>query len=668
MSSYQWGIVFAAAKMIIWFLVLFLLVARQIFVAPEKRGGRAWADITRMAFATMLIVHGLALIRLYDLFALVGSYILLYLVLLAFRPEGLPVNEIEKLFTRLVLFVMDSLEGRVDYKGLYERQKRNLRERISGWIPARDRLLWDLSFIWLLACAIFIRLYSTMLQAAPSPRFYTHLSWLKGVDRNELFVGGLFPYGFHTLVSALNKFALLDPGLMLRVAGGLGGVLVAVSVYSTVSKFSGRRGGALVAASLYGVLAFGGIFPALPLTFEIVPTELALAFLLPTCGFLTTYILEKDKTSLLLFFQGLASLFLIQPFVGLLALAGIVVGVPLALIIRGQRLKGAGGIIVAAIAAVVIGSIFYGLAFLGGVDAPSDSVTLWNLIGMKDADSLLPQPALTPLCIAALVFIPLLIIPAGREKKAASLARAGGLFFGLYLLALTGLYLSPSIGWPDLFSNSVTGAVLSLVVCAVLGLAWGQVESWLAALWRLVARREVAPEEAAGVGSFVTMAATIVLLAILLLNTPQLLIQGPSAVEYSGVVQNIYRIKGEFLPYTWTVVSTPEALPQIVGSGWYLDYNYFLENYSPETYHYDPEAEEEKTNIPTDHVFIFVEKKVLVTASTAKTVAQRDETQQRLLAWCNRYRELHDDMDVYYEDADVVVYHIYHPRGPDRTG
>jgi hypothetical protein len=664
MSSYQWSILFAAAKMVIWFLVLFVLVARQIFVAPEKNGGRAWADITRMAFATMLIVHGLTLVGLYDLFGLVGAYILLYLVLMAFRPEGLPVSAVEKLFTRAVLFVMDALEGRVDFKGLYERQKRQLRERIPGWLPARDRLLWDLSFLWLLAGAAFIRLYSAMLQAGASSRFYVHLSWLKAVDRNGLFVGGLFPYGAYTLISALNKFALLDAGLMLRVAGGLGGVLVAVSAYSTVSRFSGRQGGALVAGSLYGILAFGGLLPALPLTpAEVIPTEIALAFLLPTCGFLATYILEKDKTSLLLFFQGLAVLFLIQPFVGLLGLVSIIVGVPLALVVRGQRLKGAGALVLAAVAALLVGNVFYGLAFMGGVDAPSDSVTLWNLIGLKDADSLPPPPALTPLCIAALVSIPLLIIPAGRDKKAESLARIGGLSFGLYLLALTGLYLSPSIGWPALFSNSVSGAACSLVVCAVLGLVWGQVESWLAALWRLVARTE-----AAGVGSFVTMAATVALLAVLLLATPQLLIQGPPAAEYDSAVQNIYRIKGEFLAYTWTVVADQEALPQIVGSGWYLDYNYFLTHYSPETYRYDPKDKEEKLHIPTDHVFIFAEKQVLAAPATAKMVAQRAETQQQLLAWCRRYQELHDDMDVFYEDSNLVVYHIYQPRKPARAG
>lgn len=662
MSNYQWGIVWAAAKMIVWFLVLFVLVARQIFVAPEKQSDRAWADITRMAFATMLIVHVLVLVRIYDLFALVGAYILLYLVLLAFRPQGLPVNELEKAFTRLMLFVMDALEGRVDYKGLYERQKRQLRERLSGWLPTRDRLLWDIAFLWLLACAVFIRLYSTMLQAAPSPRFYTHLSWLKAVDHNDLFTGGLFPYGAYALVSALNKFAMIDAGLMLRVAGGLGGVLVAVTAYSTVSGLSGRRGGALIAGTLYGVLAFGGLLPGLPLTsIEVIPTEIALAFLLPTCGFLAGYVLKKDSFYLLLFLQGLASIFLIQPFVGCLALLSIVVGVPLALLVRGRRLVGAGGIVAAAVVAVLIGCLFYVIAFAGGVSAPSDSVTLWNLIGMKDEDSTLLPPALTILCLVALASIPLLIIPAGREKEDESRARIGSLFFGLYLLALTGLYLSPAIGWPDLFSNRVTGAALSLVVCAVLGLAWGQIECWLAALWRLLSRRE----ETAGVGSFVGMAVTVLLLVVLLSATPRLLVSGPPAVEYGSAVQVIFTIKSQFLPYSWTLITSPEALPQIVGSGWYLENNYFLANYSPDTYRYDPK--QEKLSVPTDHVFIFVEKQVLATSSTSGDLAKREETQQKLMDWCNRYRQKHGDMDTYYEDANIVVYHIYIPRTPERT-
>ncbi|MEA3338772.1 MAG: hypothetical protein U9R15_02290, partial [Chloroflexota bacterium] len=76
-SDYVINLLAATAKVALWFWAIFILLPRQILPAPTRGRSRLWADVVRMGFYTIIIVHLLILIGVYDLFSLIISYVLL---------------------------------------------------------------------------------------------------------------------------------------------------------------------------------------------------------------------------------------------------------------------------------------------------------------------------------------------------------------------------------------------------------------------------------------------------------------------------------------------------------------------------------------------------------------------------------------------------------------
>lgn len=692
-SGYGLSLLVAAVKVVVWFWLIFIVLPRQIFPAPRqghalspsKGESRLWVDVVRMGFYTTLIVHILVLIGVYDLFSLIASYALLYLLHLFLRPQGLPLTEVERLFTQLVVFGMDTLERRVSYGELARRRWDDFEAWIRRRMPSRDQILWGLTLAWVLLVSVYLRLYEALTHAALTPAFYSHLKWLKSLTRRELYVDGIYPYGAFTLLSALKHFTLLDEGMLLRVAQALAGGLTVAAIYFALRRFSGRRDAALLGASLYGIFAFAQIFPGLPLyPNEALPLEMALAFLLPTWVFLVRYLAEQERVWLTLAFQGTVTVFLIHPFVGAVALAGWVLAMPAAFIYGRWRAQGTPQMTLAAVGAVILGNIFYLVGQLGGKEWVKGPLALTAQIWGRWFEETAKQPRAlvseTPVFFVALFATALLFLPGGDDDvpglrafdklRARYSTHTGRVTLALALFFATLLFEARRLGWAELFARQLTATMASLLACAVLGLAYGMIASWGAALGRRLRFRPGAQPEGPGTPpaswSFVSLGATVVILAVLLAASPPLIVKGASKGEYDAVALKIYDIKQEHLAYTWTIVGTSEVLPHILGRGWYLNADYFLQNYSPGTYRYDPRQPE--LSVPTEHVYIVVEKNVYVAPSTAKGLLQREAMEQALWEWCRTYEPLHDNMTVYYEDSNIVIYHIYHPLLPAEPG
>jgi len=698
-SSYVLNLLVAAAKVVVWFWVIFILLPRQIFPAlPQglssvsggvKGGSRVWAGVVRMGFYTTIIVHILVLIGIYDIFSLMASYVLLYFLILFLRPEGLPLAGVKRPFIWFVVFGLDALEGRVSYGELARRRWDNFKTWVGRQALDIDQTLWGLALLWVLLVSVYLRLYEALDHAALTPTFHTHLRWLKALTRKELYVDGIYPYGAFTLLSGLKQFTFLDEAVLLQVAQGLAGGLTVAALYFAIHHFSGRRDAALLGASLYGIFTFSQTLPGLPLyPNEALPLEMALAFLLPTWVFLARYLAERESAWLGLAFQGIVTVFLVHPFVGVAALAGWVLALPAGLIYGRWRGQGMLQVPLAAAGAVVLGSLFYLVGQLGGKEWVGRPLALtaqrpeplWACWFEDMAGPPHISASETPLFFVALLAIPLLLFPGGNddaqgsrpfdELRARYSTRTGRVTLALVLLgaAVSLLGTSQSLGWPELLASRLMAAVASLLACAVLGVAYGLVGSWVAVLGRRFRLRpEVQPEGACPersrrVGLFVSLGASVAILTILLAASPRLVVKGASKAEYDAVALKIYDIKEEHLAYTWTIVGAGEVLPHTLGRGWYLNGNYFLQHYSPETYHYDPKQSE--LYVPTEYVYIVVEKNVYAAPFTAKGLRKRAAMEQALWDWCRTFEQSHDNMTVYYEDDNIVIYRIHHPLLP----
>jgi len=711
MLAYTVDALVALLRLMFWFLILFVWLPRRLFPAATARSWTRslFEHVVRMSFATILVVHVLVLVHLYDLFSLLASYVAVHLGYLAWARR-LPLRQTaRRLWTRLVTFLLDVLETRVQLHRWLRAQVDIIRRDLVASLPHGTDRWWAVAFGTVLGISGYLRLSDVFHHPAPAPwDYYLHLLWLKGLGINRLYVDGVYPYGSHALFEALHRFTALDEALMLRLAPGLVGILVVMTIYWGVVRLTDRRGPALVAAALYGVFAYAGWLPLrLDLQGDVLAVDVALVFLVPTFVFLTEALhlhpfaaTSLGPHALWLLLQGMACLFLIHPFVGVLALLGVG-GTALATIVL-EHQGGTGRQVAYALGAALAGTVLGTLPLLLGLalgKPPHRGLLRWDIhfLGAALREAWFPpaEPAPQPTLLLTLAIagaLVLLLLPAGwgwrgipsRDQHSPLATRNSPHSFSTFLLILAFLSQPERFGLPELLLPAQVARVLAPVLCVVIGLALYRVWALLSTaaqtfpsfVPRALARgehqilhmaRSLPPRRGWPTspigdlkGEHAAFGATALALATMLLIASPLSVPALPRREYDVTTLQLYRIKQEFPTYRWTVVGFPEALPQIYGRGFFVENEVFGARYRPETWRFDPRRPE--LAIPTPHVFIFVERYPFAAPGmTAEEVAQRDAIAQRLQTWVARYQALHDDMSLYYQDRVLAVYHIYRP-------
>jgi len=676
MSGYTVDALVALFRLILWFLILFVWLPRRLFpAAPAQPWTRFLFDhVVRMSFATILIVHMLAFLHLYDLASLIASFFMVHLGYLVW-VRRIPMRETARhLWTGLVTSLLDVLEMRVHLRRWLRVQVDATQQHLVASLPSGTDRWWAGVFGIVLGISGYLRLSDAFRHPAPAPwDYYLHLLWLKELGINRLYVDGVYPYGSHALFEVLHRFTALDEALMLRLLPGLIGTLIVAAIYWGVVRLTQRRGPALIAAALYGVFAYAGWLPLrLDLQGDVLAVDVALVFLVPTFVFLTEALHPRSSAPAPSgapapwpLFQGMACLFLIHPFVGLLALVGAG-GAALATLVlerRGGTWRRVVHILGTALAGALLGTLPMLIGFALGKDLHRGPLR-WDVqfLGTALRQAWFPPPELAP-----------------RPTLLLGLAIAGALFlllhsllatppspFATFLLLLAILFQPGRFRLPELLLPAQVARVLDPILCVVVGLtlhrAWellGQGirrEIMLCAPWRDWSPPPIGnPNLAWG-----ELGATALGLTALLFVASPLSVPALPRREYDVSVLQLYRIKREFPTYQWTVVGFPEALPQIYGRGFFVANEVFLERYRPETWRFDPRRPE--LAIPTPHVCIFVERRPFVAPEmTPVEAARRDAIAPQLRAWVERYRTLRSDITLYYQDRVLAVYHIYRP-------
>jgi hypothetical protein len=122
------------------------------------------------------------------------------------------------------------------------------------------------------------------------------------------------------------------------------------------------------------------------------------------------------------------------------------------------------------------------------------------------------------------------------------------------------------------------------------------------------------------------------------------------AVEYDSFLKNALRIRRDYAPLTWTIVSYVPQYPQVLGRGFHINTQDFLEAVSPEG---------SKVPLSTPKTFIFLEKRFHKFEGVGEWYYQyRPDVQRALQEWIVRYRATYGDMSLWYEDQNVLIYLI----------
>jgi hypothetical protein len=116
--------------------------------------------------------------------------------------------------------------------------------------------------------------------------------------------------------------------------------------------------------------------------------------------------------------------------------------------------------------------------------------------------------------------------------------------------------------------------------------------------------------------------------------------------------------------FTVTLVGGPEQFQETSNRGFFVE-PWVLARDVTFTQARDPGYE---VPIPTNDVYIFAEKRPFVGPQARpygpaqefyRDYINRGRIMKRIVLWAEMYRRFHDDMGIFYEDADLRVYHLH---------
>jgi len=662
--SYEWFVIISLAKIVAAFVLFFVYLPTKIF--PQRQDAspieQFFENFVLMASSAIIFVHILALMQVYSIITLLLCYVLLYGGMLWYREKAFPLNRLKTFWVEKVVLTLDILDQVVDLKARVRERLKRKWKRLGERAKNRQGLVHAFLFGAIL-------LYSAALRYADvfrSPAFgfsdpYTHLLWMKELESGVLFPPGpprhnpYYPKGFHAFLAILHGLTGLDGTSVVRLAGPLFGVLLVLSVYYTGRKLTKSGEAALV-----GMFVFGTFIQAIPLldayffqdgkiqyligpTFlwgwftrqtTTLPEESALVFLMPTLLWAYAYIAETNrKRDLLLFFFSLIIVFMVHSLVAASLGGGFLLLIILSLLFRPSSWKSLTIISLAALSASLVGNanLIYG-SFAGPQMQESgllygEWLAFWENLGPipYSLEILLSAAVAASLVVFGLIFI------RGRNGKLL------WSFMGLYLGALTFSARSLNFGIKYLLPLDRIGHFRVLVLCAT-----------VAGLYHILT---LAPFLNWSRRRFAYQAITFTSLVVLGIVGLPSEIPAPPRYEYGAFARIVGEIRRSFPPLEWTVVSTVEDYSKILRDrGWHLNAQDFLEQYNP--YQRD-------LDIPTPYTFLFVEKKPFGSSSNPQLSRDlRQDLERRLSEWANLYNIGHNDMAIYYEDWDVLVYLI----------
>lgn len=659
-SGYAWFVAGSMVRIAAAFGVFFIYVPLKLF--PQRPdlpwSERFFENFVMMAATAIVYIHILALLKIYGLIALLVCYVPLYLgVRWYYTGTAVFQEQLHRLWTERMAQVFDLLDGSLDYKAVLwgPIKRRGAAWNFRGIAP--EKLVHGTLFTVILLYAAGLRFLDVFRSLAFGySDSYSHLLWLKQLQSNVLYPSGhhqFYPRGFHAFMAVLQGLSGLDETISVRLTGPLVGVLLVLAAYYGARRVTGNREAGLVAMLIFGTFVNGvpfldGYFDSGVLKFSRdystfwftrqtapLPEEFSLVFLLPAFFALQSYLVAGLRRDLAVFGLATLAIFLIHSLMAIALALGMCLLLPLTLMTRTLAWRSVGTVVMVSLGVALLGNLqmLYGWLFASTVQQAGEEYADW-LQGLTQGGSLpISIEILTAVTVGLLLGLGGLFLGRGKRQKLT------WSFTSLYLVLLAWLARSQNFGIPYLLpTDRVTnyrvlflyialGAVFYLLVLCPLRRAWRLHPAWVPSAVTALALGGLA---------FVGFPATI----------PE-----PPRYEHGAFPRVTYNVRRNLPPLEWTLISTVEDYSQSMKGGWHMNINAFLESYDP----YDP-----LVKLPTRYTLLYIEKR-LFGASSDKynfTISIRRDVQRRLQEWANIYGLYHDNLSVYYEDDDVMVFMI----------
>jgi len=312
------------------FLLFLLLCAIPLAVQVwhEKQGwkDRLLISIIHSHVFFILVVHMLVAVHLYEILSLLIVSVIAYVVIFrrTHKKEALSSGKKMLLSFMQATDQKDYLirwikETQLDVSNKFKEWKRKVFKKVTFKPFSKLMIL----LIFILSAAIRIH-HSVTHYYYPSSDPYVHLKWVKLLGSNQIYVDGVYPFGFEAIISVLHTIFNIDPYFILRFLGPLAAVFFVFTIYYVIRKHRPHDYFiAIFAILIYFISTFQ--FGFIWRQYSSLAMEYGIIFILPGIYFFIEYMKEKRIQSLLISMECFLLTILIHPYAAICLFIGYLV-------------------------------------------------------------------------------------------------------------------------------------------------------------------------------------------------------------------------------------------------------------------------------------------------------------------------------------------------------
>jgi len=657
-------------KVMIAFFLLYLFIPYKVIKIDKEKTGLDTLDkificLIHSNLVTIVLVHLLVVCRIYETISLIVGYVLViigYYWIMNHRKDK--ATRIEH--TSLAAKALDSIESN---SGILNTLKSLLISGAKSIASMAQKIyknflanpIGAILVIAVFAFGAFVRFSHSVTHiyyGASDP--YVHLAWTKYLGENIFYRDGVYPLGYNAIISALSKMSFIDPYVIIRFIGALGGCLIVFSVYYIIRKSSKNA----IIPALFGIIAYV-VGTELPINtwrqMSALPQEYGTIFILPGIYFLLKYFEKKENRFLFLAAEVLTLTSLIHTYAAVMLVAGYL----LVCLLNIRSFfhvkfiaKFAGTMVVAAFLGflpIIIG-LLSGLKMhqasiefiVQGGGTTGKSFQFSNLLSYVEKN-----PALVVMVAVLAVLAVVSLVGLFYKKEENRIKARAGLVFVIMTLLLYLQYRAQDIGIPALMEASRTGTFLGLAAAVMFGLFIGMIDLFPIKKW---------------IGVAVKIIASVIVFTFLF-HLSNFSLPVGDRLEYDEAAYSYMQIKEDYPASNWTIVSPVEQYSEVMGYGWHTQLWTFMQ---------EIEAKKDEVKIPTQYVFWFVEKIPLnttqkISETDAKLAfpvitgnddeyytiaANRRIIEAKAYYWLEDYRSKNKNMTIYLDTEYLRIYMI----------
>lgn len=512
--------------------------------------------------------------------------------------------------------------------------------------------LLTLILVGVLAVAAYVRFYDAAHHAPPATSDgVVTLAWMKYISQRILFHDGIYPQGFHIILSMYSKFAAIDELYILKYTGPLNGVLTSLGYYFCLSRLTGNKAAGIVGAALFGfggTVWFGGDWERQAATNA---QEFAMVFVFPSLYFILRYLKEGKRWDL---WSGIAAC-AAAGFVHSLMLAYVGMGIGVALIASllsrtPHFMKRAIAVSILSIAAVIVTYAPIQIATWEGETFHESSASFLTETAAID------YPVLTVKDYAGLCSIGIIALSALLSWKNRSHRTLQWFAVGMGTATFVLYYFVPH------YTQSVmlfarTPILWTMYSCFGVGIAW-----W--SIWRFI------PELKTTRAVELTFSGVFAILFAVFVQLKPIEVY---KMQWESEARAYLKIAEIHQPMTWTIFSNDQDYALVYGNGYHQYLRTLIEQYDPTGTPITRVGQNEYDPDVTPWMYVFEQKKVYkvsefndVSSLMQKRYAEQERDNKDLEAWLNKYEPVHGRPPIVYEDENLRIYLLERPDAKDK--